>query len=71
MEHKDTEKHKDTEHFWYKAYITYKKHPHFWATCVCLWADKTQVWWAMKFRNMNTDEEFYVFDWSMIQWLAR
>ncbi len=45
-------------------------HPHAGATVICLGAEATPSGWGMVFKNVNTDEEFFVFNGKLhIKWL--
>lgn len=51
-----------------EALVICKDHPHYNSTAICLGADYTAIGWAMKFRNVNSNEEFYVFDGKKVSW---
>lgn len=62
-------KHKKTDFFGKKAMIIGKGHPHYNATAICMGAGNTDIGWGMKFKNINTNEEFYVFDGEEVMFL--
>lgn len=51
-----------------EATIINPDHPHFESNVICLGADHTIVGYAMKFKRIDTDEEFYVFHGRQIKW---
>jgi len=61
-------KHKNTE-FDNKKALILNDHPHSGETAICLGADKTTIGWAMKFRNEDTNIEFYVWNGKDVRWI--
>ena len=62
--------HKQTKFDGKKALIIDKNHPHYEVTAICMGADLTNIGWGMKFKNVNSDEEFYVFDGKGVRWIG-
>ena len=63
----DMKEHRATPHDGKKVMVIDKKHPHYGATAICMGADLTTAGWAMKFKNVNSEEEFYVFHGKSVQ----
>lgn len=63
------EKHIETKFDGKKAIVIAKDHPHYNAVAICKGADRTCAGLGMKFEDVNTYEEFYVFNGKEIQWV--
>jgi len=63
MDHKETQ-------FDNKKALILNSHPHKGEIAVCCGADYTNIGWGLKFKNIETREEFYVFNGKEVQWLT-
>lgn len=52
-----------------KAIVIAKKHPHYNSVAICKGSNRTCVGIGMKFEDVNTYEEFYVFDDKEVMWI--
>jgi len=43
-------------------------HPHEGATAICLGCEHTNVGWGFVFKNINTEEEFFIFKPENLKW---
>lgn len=68
MEEKNEYGHRKTEFDGRKARVL-SPHPHEDATAICIGADYTTVGWGLVFKREDTEETFFVFYPTEIQWL--